>query len=261
MKEKPTILVCNDDGITAPGIRALIEVAREFGDVVVVAPDSAQSGMGHAITIGEPLRIHKEKIFDDLTGYACSGTPVDCVKLATGVIMDKKPDLLVSGINHGPNYSISVVYSGTLSAAMEGAIEHIPSLGFSLLDFGYDADFSAAKEIARFMIRRTLENKIPEGTLLNVNIPKGPISEIKGIKVCRQAIGRWVESFDQRVDPQGRKYYWLTGNFKLEDEGEDTDIWALNNGYASVVPVGIDLTAHHSLATFNNWDLHLPQQG
>lgn len=259
MKQKPTILICNDDGIRAPGIRALIEVAREFGDVFVVAPDSPQSGMGHAITIGEPLRVHKEEIFDDLKGWACSGTPVDCVKLATGKLMDKKPDLLVSGINHGPNHSISVVYSGTLSAAMEGAIENIPSIGFSLFDFGYNADFTHAKEIARVMIKAALEQEMPNGTLLNVNIPKLPLSEIKGIKICRQALGRWVEEFDERTDPHGQKYYWLSGSFQSEDKGEDTDIWALDHGYVSVVPVMFDLTAHHAMATYNTWDLSLPQ--
>ena len=260
MEQKPTILVCNDDGIRAPGIRALIEVAREFGEVVVVAPDSAQSGMGHAITIGEPLRIHREDIFDDLQGWACSGTPVDCVKLATGKIMTKKPDLLISGINHGPNHSISVVYSGTLSAAMEGAIEHIPSIGFSLFDFSYSADFSAAQEVARVLIRQTLENGMPKGSLLNVNIPKLPLNELKGIRVCRQAIGRWIEDFDERVDPHGQKYFWLTGTFHTEDKGEDTDIWALENGYVSVVPVGFDFTAHHAISTFSSWGLTLPQK-
>lgn len=259
MSKKPQILVCNDDGITAPGIRCLLEVALEYGDVTVVAPDSPQSGMGHAITIGEPLRLHKEDLGLDVTAYACSGTPVDCVKLATGVLFDKKPDLLLSGINHGANYSISVVYSGTMSAAMEGAIEGIPSIGFSLCDFSYNADFSASRVIARTVIERALSNKIPDGTLLNVNIPKLPVDELKGIKITRQANGRWVEEFDERTDPHGRKYYWLTGKFHDFDHGEDTDTWALNHGYVSVCPVEFDLTAHHALPTINQWDLQLAE--
>ncbi len=257
MEHRPHILVCNDDGITARGIKALVSVAREFGDVTVVAPDSAQSGMGHAITIGEPLRLVEEEVEHGFMGWACSGTPADCVKLATGVLLTQKPDLLVSGINHGANYSISVVYSGTMSAAMEGAIEGIPSIGFSLCDFSHEADFTAAKEIARVVIRKALHAQMPSGTLLNVNIPKLPLDEIKGIRITRQAIGRWVEEFDQRIDPYGRKYYWLTGKFTSEDEGLDTDTWALDNGYVSVCPVHYDLTAHHAIAPLNQWNLQI----
>ncbi|MCB9235239.1 MAG: 5'/3'-nucleotidase SurE [Bacteroidia bacterium] len=257
MKKRPSILISNDDGITAPGIRALMEVALEFGDVTVVAPDSPQSGMGHAITIGSPLRLRKQKLFNGQIGYACSGTPVDCVKLARAKIMDHVPDLVISGINHGPNYSISVVYSGTMSAAMEGAIEGIPSIGFSLNDFRYDADFGPAKEVARILIERALHNPMPEGTLLNVNIPNLPFNEMKGIKVTRQAIGRWVEQFDERIDPHGQKYYWLTGEFKEDDQGEDHDTWALRNGFVSVCPVEFDLTAHHSIPFLNRWGLTL----
>ncbi|HEX2901482.1 MAG TPA: 5'/3'-nucleotidase SurE [Bacteroidia bacterium] len=258
MQKVPKILVCNDDGITAPGIKALCAVAREFGEVTVVAPDSAQSGMGHAITIGEPLRLVEEEFEPGHRGWACSGTPADCVKLATGVLMPEKPDLLISGINHGANYSISVVYSGTMSAAMEGAIEGIPSIGFSLCDFSHEADFSASKEVARAVIRKALHAQMPQGTLLNVNIPKLPLSEIKGIRITRQAIGRWIEEFDQRLDPYGRKYYWLTGKFQQEDEGQDTDTWALDNGFVSVCPVQFDLTAHHAMAAFNQWNLQIP---
>lgn len=257
MQQRPNILVCNDDGFSAPGIKALAAVAREFGNVTVVAPDSPQSGMGHAITIGEPLRLVEEEFEPGIKGWSCSGTPADCVKLATGVIMPQKPDLLISGINHGANYSISVVYSGTMSAAMEGAIEGIPSIGFSLLDFSHDADFTAAKEVARAVIRKALHATMPQGTLLNVNIPKLPLDQIKGFRITRQAIGRWVEEFDQRIDPYGRKYYWLTGKFQQDDEGQDTDTWALENGYVSVCPVEYDLTAHHSIAPLNQWNLKL----
>lgn len=257
MQKVPSILVCNDDGITAPGIKALIAVAREFGQVTVVAPDSPQSGMGHAITIGEPLRLVEEEIEPGLRGWACSGTPADCVKLATGVLLAEKPDLLVSGINHGANYSISVVYSGTMSAAMEGAIEGIPSIGFSLCDFDYNADFGPAKAIVRAIIYKALHATMPGGTLLNVNIPKLPLENIQGIRITRQAIGRWVEEFDQRIDPHGRKYYWLTGRFQQEDEGQDTDTWALEHGYVSVCPVEYDLTAHHAIAMLNQWNLQV----
>lgn len=258
MSRKPRILICNDDGINAKGILALATVAMEFGDVTIVAPDSPQSGMGHAITIGEPLRLNRESVLEGVDAWSCSGTPVDCVKLATGVILQGKPDLLVSGINHGANYSISVVYSGTMSAAMEGAIEGIPSIGFSLLDYSHDADFSASKDIVRTIIHKALHAAMPPATVLNVNIPKLPISEIKGIKITRQAIGRWVEEFDTRLDPHGQKYYWLTGRFQEEDGGEDTDVHALANGYVSVCPVEFDLTAHHAIPLLHQWNLHLP---
>lgn len=261
MAKRPRILVCNDDGITARGIRALVEVASEFGEVIIVAPDSPQSGMGHAITIGEPLRLFKENFSEGIEAWACSGTPADCVKLATGVILKNKPDLLVSGINHGPNYSISVVYSGTLSAAMEGAIEGIPSIGFSLCDYNHDADFSASKDIVRFLIGRALTHKMPPSTLLNVNIPNRDKAGIKGLKITRQAIGRWVEEFDERIDPNGQKYFWLTGKFHQDDEGEDTDIWALDNGFVSICPVEFDLTAHHSIPLLHQWDLHYKPGG
>jgi 5'-nucleotidase len=258
MSRKPRILIVNDDGITASGLRTLAEVALEFGEVTVVAPNSPQSGMGHAITIGEPLRIHKEQIGLPVSAWSCTGTPVDCVKLATGVIMAERPDLLLSGINHGANHSISVVYSGTMSAAMEGAIEGIPSIGFSLLDFSPDADFSAAAVVVRALIQKALHAEMTVGSLLNVNIPKLPIAEIKGIKITRQAIGRWVEEFDKRSDPHGQPYYWLTGKFHLDDAGEDTDVYALNNGYVSVCPVQFDLTAHHALPYLHQWNLQLP---
>lgn len=251
---RPRILVCNDDGITAPGIRALVEVASEFGDVTVVAPDSPQSGMGHAITIGAPLRLDEENVFPGIPAYSCTGTPVDCVKLATGVLKEK-PDLLVSGINHGSNHSISVVYSGTLSAAMEGAIEGIPSIGFSLLNYSHSADFTASRKIARIIIEKALREQMPTQTLLNVNIPDLPPEKINGIKIARQAMGRWVEEFDQREDPYGRKYYWLTGKFRLDDEGQDTDNWALENGFVSVVPVHFDFTAHHAMPSLNHWHM------
>jgi 5'-nucleotidase len=253
MAEKKLILVCNDDGITAPGIRNLIEVARDFGDVVVVAPDKPQSAMGHAITINATIRVNQLNSTDILE-YACSGTPVDCIKLAVNKILKRKPDLLISGINHGSNASINVIYSGTMSAAMEGAMEGIPSIGFSLLDHSIDADFSASQHFARIIIRQALEDKMPKGVCLNVNIPNTNKDLIKGIKVCRQARANWEEEFDERTDPNGKPYYWLTGVFRNFDDGLDTDIWALENNYVSIVPCQFDITAHSTLQHFKNWE-------
>jgi 5'-nucleotidase len=257
MSKPLEILVCNDDGHSANGIFALAQAMKAFGKVTVVAPDSPQSGMGHAISIAEPLRLSKVAFDPDIDAYACTGTPVDCVKLATGVILKRKPDLLVSGINHGLNSSISVFYSGTMSAAVEGAIEGIPAIGFSLDDFGANADFSASAVVATTIVKSVLEHTFPPFTALNVNIPRLPLAEIKGIKITRQALGRWVEEFEARVDPYGRNYYWLTGQFQLDDDGEDTDIWALQNGFVSVCPVEIDATAHHNLAILHGWNLKL----
>ena len=251
--KKPTILVVNDDGITAPGIKSLIDVMQEIGNVVVVAPDGPQSGMGHAITIGKPLRFDKVDLYPGVEMYKCSGTPVDCVKLAVNIVFKgKKPDLCVSGINHGLNNSINVIYSGTMSAAVEGAIEKIPSIGFSLDDFAQDADFTHTKSFIKTIALQVLENGLPEATLLNVNFPKG--ANLKGIKICRQANAKWAEEFDKREDPYKRPYYWLTGVFENYDKGEDTDVWALDHGYVSVVPVQFDLTAHHAIPILNTWD-------
>ena len=239
---RPVILVTNDDGITAPGIRNLVEAVKDLGRVVVVAPDSPQSGMGHAITIGHPLRLHSVNQFDGIEAYQCSGTPVDCVKLARDIILHKAPDICVSGINHGANSSINILYSGTMSAAMEAAIEGIPSVGFSLLDFSFHADFSIARQVAHDITKRMLQDRMPPHFLLNVNIPKADAGPFKGIKICRQAYAKWTEDFDRRVDPRGKDYYWLVGAFVNMDSGEDSDIAALEAGYASVVPVKFDLT-------------------
>ncbi len=250
---KPTILVVNDDGITAPGIKVLIEVMQQIGHVIVVAPDGPQSGTGHAITIGKPLRLDRVELYEGVEMYKCSGTPVDCVKLAVNqVFKGKKPDLCVSGINHGLNSSINVLYSGTMSAAVEGAIENIPSIGFSLDDFEMDADFNPCRGIVDTIARQVLKHGLVEGSLLNVNFPKG--NGIKGIKICRQANAKWTEEFDERKDPHRRSYYWLTGIFQNFDHGEDTDVWALEHGFASVVPVQFDMTAHHVIPVLNTWD-------
>jgi len=255
--DKPLILVTNDDGILAPGIRALISVMETIGDVVVVAPDKPQSAMGHAITINNTLFLDKiSKENDAIAEYSCSGTPVDCVKLAVNEILKRKPDLCVSGINHGSNSSINVIYSGTMSAAVKAGIEGIPAIGFSLLDFDWNADFEPIKSFVKKITLETLANKLPLGVVLNVNFPKLKESEIKGIKVCRQAKAYYAQKFDKRQTPFGKDYYWLAGKFVNEDKGEDTDEWALANGYISVVPVQFDLTAHHSIQQLNTWKLN-----
>jgi len=254
---RPKILVTNDDSITAPGIRNLMEVATEFGDVTVVAPDSPQSGMGHAISIGRPLRLYRKDLRVDVEAWACSGTPADCVKLARAEIFHEAPDFILSGINHGANSSISVLYSGTMSAAMEGAIENIPSIGFSLANFSEAADFTASREVVRRVMRQVLDKPWPLRTALNVNIPNVGASELKGIKVARQSHGRFVEEFDKRTDPYSRPYYWLTGSFELDDKGADTDTYALEQGYASIVPCQVDLTNHALLDTLRGWSLEV----
>ena len=245
-KKKPVILITNDDGVTAPGIRNLIEAVKDLGKIVVVAPDKPQSGMGHAITIGSPLRLHKVNYFDGIEAYQCTGTPVDCVKLAVDKVLHHKPDICLSGINHGANHSINVIYSGTMSAAVEAAIESIPSIGFSLLDYSLEADFSGARKYARIIVEQLLQSIPDKHTVLNVNIPSVPVDALKGIKVCRQAYAKYEEDFIEREDPHGRKYYWLTGEFVNFDEGQDTDVWALANNYISLVPVQFDLT-HYKL--------------
>lgn len=255
--KKPLILITNDDGISAPGIRSLIAVMSEIGEVVVVAPDKPQSAMGHAITINSTLylnEISRENTI--IKEYSCSGTPVDCVKLAVNEILHRKPDLCVSGVNHGSNSSINVIYSGTMSAAVEAGIEGIPAIGFSLLDYEWNADFEPIKSYIKKITVETLKKGLPQGVVLNVNFPKLKENEIKGIRICRQAKASWVEKFDKRKTPHGKDYYWLTGEFVNEDKGEDTDEWALNNGYVSVVPVQFDMTAHHTIQQLNTWNLN-----
>ena len=256
--KKPLILVTNDDGITAPGIRALVEVAQLIGTPIVVAPDSPQSGMGHAITIHSPLRLKAEQhVFAGVEAYSCSGTPVDCVKLAKNVVLKGRemPALCVSGINHGSNVAINILYSGTMSAAMEGSLEGIPSIGFSLLDFAQDADFEAGKPYIQQIMEYALANGFGPSKLLNVNIPKLPYAEIQGLKVCRQAEAGWKEEFVEGTDPSGKKYYWMSGEFRNDDTGTDTDVWALENGYISVVPCGHDLTKYPAIASIKALEL------
>jgi 5'-nucleotidase len=256
-KKQPTILITNDDGITAPGIRNLIEAVKDLGKIVVVAPDKAQSGMGHAITIGQPLRMTKMDMFGEIEAWQTSGTPVDCVKLAVDKILHGKPDLCLSGINHGANHSINVIYSGTMSAAMEASIESIPSIGFSLLDYSYEADFAPARHYVKTIVSSLLQQKkLDKHLLLNVNIPSCPLELIKGVKICRQAYAKYEEDFEERKDPHGKKYYWLTGEFINFDKGRDTDVWALEHNYVSVVPVQFDLTNYKLKSQLEkNWKI------
>ncbi|HMP99734.1 MAG TPA: 5'/3'-nucleotidase SurE, partial [Cyclobacteriaceae bacterium] len=219
---KPLILVSNDDGITSNGIRTLVNIVKDLGEVVVVAPDSPQSGMGHAITVGNTLRLEETNIFGDIKAFECSGTPADCVKIAKHfVLKERQPDLVVSGINHGSNTSISVLYSGTMSAAIEAAIDGMFSIGFSLADYSWGADFTHTHEYVRAIVEETLKKGMPKGVALNVNFPPKRNENIKGVKICRQARAKWEEQFDQRFDPNGRRYFWMAGNFVNFDKGED----------------------------------------
>lgn len=243
------ILVTNDDGMSAPGLHALVNAVRNLGKVYVVSPDSPQSGKGHAVTLREPLRFNPVKTFEGIEAYECSGTPVDCVKWAKNILLKNNTiDLCVSGINHGANFSINIIYSGTMSAAMEAALEGIHSVGFSLLDFSFDADFTesakVATKISTYMLALDKDPKNP--LLLNVNIPALPAEELKGIKLCRQADARWVEEFKEGKDPRGMKYYWLAGEFVNMDTGNGTDVQALEEGYISVVPCQFDLTNYQA---------------
>ncbi len=254
MPTKPLILISNDDGITAKGIRFLVETMCEIGKVVVFAPDSPQSGMGHAITIHSPLKMRSSDIFGtEVEAYECSGTPADCVKLAKFHLQKKGqvPDLVVSGVNHGSNTAISILYSGTMSAAMEAAIEGFPSIGFSLCDYHQDADFSHTKDIIQKIAYQVLASGLPKDTALNVNFPPKQAEPLQGIRICRQARATWQEVFDERTDPYGRDYLWLTGKFVNLDQGEDTDEWAIGHNYVSVVPCLFDLTAYHTMTFFN----------
>lgn len=255
---KPLILVSNDDGITSRGILNLITVMKELGDVIVVAPDGPQSGMGHAITVGDTLRLNESFIFEGVRAYECSGTPADYVKMAQHFVLknERQPDIVVSGINHGSNTSISVLYSGTMSAAIEGAIEGVPAIGFSLCDFSHKADFSHTNDVIKKIVQQVLDKGLPKGVALNVNFPAKSAQPLKGIRVCRQANAKWVEEFDQRFDPYGRSYFWMTGNFVNFDKAEDNDEWAIANNYVSVVPCQFDLTAHQAISVLNEeWDI------
>ena len=252
---RPLILVTNDDGVSAKGIQSLAKAMVPHGDIVIIGPDSPQSGTGHAITINHPLRLHESGLFDGQQAYACTGTPVDCVKLGIYEVLHRKPDLLVSGINHGANTSTNVLYSGTMSAAVEGAMEGIPSIGFSLDCFDHDADFSIAMEVVSNVVEGVLKNGMPKDICLNVNIPYVDKVDFKGIRVCRQAHAFWADRFDKRHDQFNRPYYWLTGEFSDQDKSKDTDLFYIAQGYATIVPTQFDMTSHKHVESIEKWDL------
>lgn len=242
------ILITNDDGYASKGLRTLVEVAKEFGEVVVVAPDGPRSATSHAITMNTPLRLHHYHTDDDGTRYfRTNGTPCDCVKLGLRVVLKDRPaDLVLSGINHGSNSSVSLIYSGTMGAAVEATLSHVPAIGFSLLDYHPDADFTAARHYVRLILQEMLRHPFTDEASLNVNIPNVPLEAIKGVKVTRQAKGYWREEMVERTDPYGGEYYWLTGRLEITDDGEDTCEWALQHNYVSVQPVQNDFT-HHAI--------------
>lgn len=252
MKRKK-ILITNDDGIQAKGIITLMNIAKAYGDVLVVAPDRSRSGMSSAITVEEPIRLKLHHAETGFESYSCTGTPVDCVKLAFDKLMDDDPDLIISGINHGSNSSVSVHYSGTMGAVIEGCIHEVASVGFSLCDWHPDADFSHFEPFIRRIIEQVLRNGLPQGTCLNVNAPKGAL---QGIEICRQGNGRWVEEFDKRTDPHKREYYWITGYYQNMDNGStDTDNHILETSKVSIVPIKVDLTDHQFLTHMKAWAL------
>jgi 5'-nucleotidase len=247
MSTKPYILISNDDGIYSIGIKALAEVASEFGDVVVVAPDRQQSAVGHAITLETPLRAQKMKVNGHIQGFAINGTPADSVKLAHDQLLDRKPDLVLSGINHGSNAGINILYSGTVSAATEGTVLGYPSIAVSCTDYDLEADLTGCMEATRRVVKFVLEKGLPKGVTMNVNAPSG---EFKGIKWARMADSQYVEEYDARKDPLDRAYYWMSGRFELLDDGNDADIKILNDGFATVTPIQYDLTDYEILRKF-----------
>jgi 5'-nucleotidase len=251
--KKKKILISNDDGIHAKGLAVLTEIARQFGEVWVIAPHMPRSGMSKAITVDKPIRLIPYKNSEGYYSYSCTGTPVDCIKIAFDQVLDSPPDLILSGINHGANSSVSVHYSGTMGAVIEGCIHEVPSSGFSLCDYHPDADFLTGKKHIGRIIEKVLQQGLPKGTCLNVNIPKG---EIEGLAVCRQGNGRWVEEFDHRKDPHNRDYYWITGYYQNMDNGSvDTDNHMLNEKKIAIVPIKIEMTDHYFIKTLNTWNL------
>ena len=249
--KKPYILITNDDGIQASGIRNLISFLKPMARLLIVAPDKGHSGQSHAVTVGEPIRVKLLKEEPDYLEYSCTGTPVDCVKLALQQICTEKPDLVVSGINHGNNGGINVLYSGTMGAAFEGTINGCMSIGFSLNSYAHDADFSGCEHSIVKIVNKALNGDYSKEIALNVNIPAVPDKEINGINICRQAKGRWVEEFDKRVDPFGEDYYWLTGEYLADENEKYTDQWALENNFVSIVPQSVDLTHYESFHKYN----------
>ena len=252
---KPLILITNDDGYNAKGLLSLAESVAEIGEVVIVAPDRPQSGMGHAITVNEPIRCYETELLEEIKAYCCTGTPVDCIKMGLYILDNRLPDLILSGINHGSNVSTNVLYSGTMAAAVEGALEGIPSIGFSLTTYSSNANFNASKKIVKAITKQVLNNSLKKGVCLNVNIPDVKFELIKGIKVCRQGRAFWDDTFDKRTDPLGKDYYWLTGSFSSKDQSLDADIHYLKENYVTVVPTQFDMTCYDSLEELKKWKL------
>jgi len=250
MSREKLIFLTNDDSYRSKGFAAAIEIAKQFGRVIAIAPDSPQSGMSQAITIYNPLYLRKVREEEGVTVYSLNGTPVDCVKMAFDhLFREERVDLVISGINHGSNAAVNVLYSGTMGAAIEAAFYNIPSIGLSLTDHDLDADFEGAVKYGAKIVEAVLgDETLPTPLCLNVNVPNIPCEEIKGVRFARQTRGYWREEFFKRTDPHGREYFWLTGAFSnAEPQSEDTDEWALANGYVAVVPVQVDLTAYNQM--------------
>ena len=249
---KPLFLITNDDGYNAKGLQALVSVARQLGDVVVMAPVANASGQAHSFTATRPLRVNMITEEDGLTIYACDGTPVDCVKVCEQFFSPRRPTLVLSGINHGSNSSINVLYSGTMGAVIEASVAGFDAIGFSLLDHSPNADFTPALPFVRTIIESVLSKGLPARVALNVNIPVPEDGVIKGMRICRQSQARWLDSYERRLDPQGRPYFWISGTFECNDKADDTDQWALENGFISIVPTTTDFTAYNSIDICKN---------
>ena len=249
---KPLILITNDDGILSKGISELIDMACTLGNVVVMAPDGPRSAQSNALTMAMPVYYQLERKEPGLEIYKCSGTPTDCVKLALNNVLDRKPDLIFSGINHGSNSGINVIYSGTMGAVFEGCVNEIPSVGFSICDHAKDADFSKAKVYFEQIARKVMMEGLPAGVCLNVNAPMG---DIKGVRLSQQTKGYWTEEFENRTSPHGQDYYWLTGYFlNQEPDNEQTDEWALSQGYVSIVPTRVDMTDYEAIKLLKSYE-------
>jgi len=255
---RPLILISNDDGLDARGIKILSRVAKEYGDVIIVAPDQGRSGASHSVTLTSCIRLNKISENEGITVYTSNGTPADCVKIAINQILDRKPDMILSGINHGSNSSVSVFYSGTMAVVIEGCMNRIPSVGFSVDDHSPDADMDAAEKVVHEVIQNVIDSGLPEGTCLNINLPKLKLQDIKGVKICRQTIGAWKEEFEKRIDTYGKEYFWLTGKFNnSEPDNTETDDWALRNNYIAIVPVAVDLTNHKTIPELRKWNFSI----
>ncbi len=255
MTMEPLFLITNDDGHASPGLHLLAQVAQEFGEVVVMAPEHNASGVAASITCSRPLRVRVIDESPRCRRFACDGTPADCVKMGLEHFCHRKPDLVLSGINYGSNASINIIYSGTMGAVLEACLNGCQAIGFSLLNHNPAADFEACAPSIRHLLRQVLEHPLPEWTALNVNIPRLPADQIKGIKVCRQARAVWNDSLEPRTDPHGRPYWWMTGKFICNDMGADTDQKALEDGFVSVVPVRPDMTDHPAIAQLQHLTL------